>query len=464
LRALRRDLARLGDGGPLPFSFATFFADAQAAGGFDVVLGNPPWVRLHQIPPAVRQRFKRTYEVYRCAGWTAGAAAAGATPAFAGQVDLASLFVERAVNLLRAGGVISLLLPMKLWRALAGGGVRHFLRARCALLRLEDLSESRHAFDAAVYPSLLVARAGSARPPLVSIAVHDRRSVREWPAAQDDIAYDATAGSPWLTLQPAARASFERLRCAGTAVAASPFGPPRLGVKSGCNAAFVVRVVESSDRYATIVDVDGEIGSVELSLLRPSLRGDAVVPWTRRPCDEWIIWTHDDRGAPLPRLPERARAWLGRRHGHLASRADARGRRWWSLFRVDAAARGKSRVVWSDFGRRPRALVLPAGDPTVPLNTCYVLHCDAERDAWALAALLNSTLAAAWLNAIAEPARGGYRRYLGWTVAQLPLPRDWSRARAVLADARASADDALLAAALDAYRLDRAAVADLLDA
>jgi hypothetical protein len=108
--------------------------------------------------------------------------------------------------------------------------------------------------------------------------------------------------------------------------------------------------------------------------------------------------------------------------------------------------------------------VLPAGDPTVPLNTCYVLHCDAERDAWALAALLNSTLAAAWLNAIAEPARGGYRRYLGWTVAQLPLPRDWSRARAVLADARASADDALLAAALDAYRLDRAAVADLLDA
>lgn len=463
LQCLRRDLARLGDGSALPFSFATFFADAQAAGGFDVVLGNPPWVRLHQIPPAVRQRFKRTYDVYRSAAWSAGAAAAGAAPAFAAQVDLASLFVERSVRLLRAGGVVSLLLPMKLWRALAGGGVRRFLLEHSALLRLEDLSDSKHDFDAAVYPSLLVARAARTAAPAVSLAIHSRRSRREWQTAAEDITYDASPGSPWLTLAPPARASFERLRRAGTALALSAFGAPRLGVKSGCNTAFVVRVVDTTERYATIVDADGERGSVELSLLRPALRGDAVTPWTRRACAEWIIWTHDHRGAPLARLPDRARAWLDRRRGTLAARADARGRRWWSLFRVDAAARAKPRVVWADFGRRPRALVLPAGDPTVPLNTCYVLPCDAERDAWALAALLNSTIAAAWLNAIAEPARGGYRRYLGWTVAQLPLPSDWSRARLVLASTRGFDDDALLAAVLEAYGLDHAAVADLLD-
>jgi hypothetical protein len=64
-----------------------------------------------------------------------------------------------------------------------------------------------------------------------------------------------------------------------------------------------------------------------------------------------------------------------------------------------------------------------------------VIPCADPCDAWALAALLNSRLAAAWLNAIAEPARGGYRRYLGWTVGLLPLPREWGRARAVLARA-----------------------------
>jgi hypothetical protein len=461
LRSLRRELARTADGGALPFSFATFFPDAQSAGGFDVVLGNPPWVRLHQIPPSLRQRFKRAYEVYRAAAWTAGAEAAGAAPAFAGQVDLAALFVERSVRLLRAGGVVSLLLPMKLWRSLAGGGVRRFLVARSAVLRLEDLSESKHRFDAAVYPSLLVARAGVAEPPTLALVVEDRRAAREWQVTPASIRYDASPGAPWLTIAPTARAGFERVRRAGRPLALSSFGPPRLGVKSGCNAAFVVRVADTSARYAAIIDADGETGSVEVDLLRPALRGDAVLPWSRPACSEWIIWTHDETGAPVARLPERARRWLQRRYGQLALRSDARGRRWWSLFRVDAADAARARVVWADFGRRPRALVLSAGDPTVPLNSCYVLRCE-EREAWALTTLLNSTLAAAWLNAIAEPARGGYRRYLGWTVGLLPLPADWERAVTALAGVRCADDGTVLDAVLDAYRLKHSAVADLL--
>jgi hypothetical protein len=462
LRSFRRELGRLAEGGALPFSFATFFADAQSAGGFDVVLGNPPWVRLHQIPAPLRSRLRRNFEVYRSAAWTAGASAAGAAPAFAGQVDLASLFVERSVRLLRPGGVVSLLLPMKLWRSLAGGGVRRFLLEHTAMLRLEDLTESRHNFDAAVYPSLVVARADVAERPAITLAVHEGTSQRESRVETASLSYDRSPGAPWLTLAPPARESFDLLRRQGSTLAASPFGAPRLGVKSGCNTAFVVRVTDTTARFASIVDADGETGSVELHVLRPVLRGDGIVPWTRPECAEWIIWTHDETGAPLARLPDRTRAWLHRRYGALAMRSDARGRRWWSLFRVDAARSDRPRVVWADFGRRPRALVLPAGDQTVPLNTCYVLPCDEERDAWALATLLNSSLAAAWLNAIAEPARGGYRRYLGWTVGQLPLPTNWYRARVVLARARASDEPTVLAAVLEAYRLDRRAVADLL--
>ena len=38
-----------------------------------------------------------------------------------------------------------------------------------------------------------------------------------------------------------------------------------------------------------------------------------------------------------------------------------------------------------------------------------------------------------WLDILAEPARGGFRRFLGWTVAALPVPHDWLRARTLLA-------------------------------
>ncbi|MEO7083268.1 MAG: hypothetical protein ABI442_17400, partial [Gemmatimonadaceae bacterium] len=92
-----------------------------------------------------------------------------------------------------------------------------------------------------------------------------------------------------------------------------------------------------------------------------------------------------------------------------------------------------ARVVWGDIGREPRAAVLDPGDQTVPLNSCYSVACADRRDALAFSALLNGPVARAWLAAIAEPARGGYFRYLGWTMAQLPIPRDWKRARGILA-------------------------------
>ena len=90
-------------------------------------------------------------------------------------------------------------------------------------------------------------------------------------------------------------------------------------------------------------------------------------------------------------------------------------------------------------------------------------------DARALAALLNSAVAAAWLNVLAEPAHGGYRRYMGWTVSLLPVPAEWPRARELLAPLaeRAEAGErvtasALRTAALAAYGVSRDAIEPLL--
>ncbi len=128
------------------------------------------------------------------------------------------------------------------------------------------------------------------------------------------------------------------------------------------------------------------------------------------------------------------------------------------------------RVVWADMARTPRAAVLHAGDPSVPLNTCYVVRCKDTVDALTLAALLNSPLAASWLGALAEPARGGYRRLLAWTVALLPVPDDWARARRMLAplgeralDGAAPAPAELYEAVCQAYRVRPAILAPLLD-
>jgi hypothetical protein len=126
-------------------------------------------------------------------------------------------------------------------------------------------------------------------------------------------------------------------------------------------------------------------------------------------------------------------------------------------------------VVWGDIGRAPRALVLAAGNPTVPLNTCYVVRARCDDDAHALTVLLNSSIGAAWLGALAEPARGGYRRYMGWTCVRFPVPQAWERARALLAPlgrAAAAGDPpdpwTVTEQVLQAYQLRHATLSPLL--
>jgi hypothetical protein len=467
LRALER-LIRAG--GALPFAFPVHFADIAASGGFNLIIGNPPWVRLHRIPLEQRATIRREYEVARAAAWEGGAAPAGVGRAFGAQIDLAALFVERSVRLLAPEGVLALLLPVKLWRSLAGGGVRRLLAAETEVRRLVDFSEATAAFDAAVYPSLVVAARRPASSAQTELAVHHRgRSPLEWRSTVAALGLDESDGAPWILLPPAARCAFDQLRRTGQPLSRSAIGRPHLGVKCGCNDAFIVELIETRGDVAHVRAAGGRTGVVERDLLRSLIRGERLARWSASPGAECIIWTHDQSGAPVRALPPLAARWLGHWRRELSQRSDARrAGRWWSLFRTQGARSDCARVVWADIGREPRASVLAEGDATVALNSCYVARCRDARDAHALAALLNSPLAHAWLNAAAEPARGGYRRYLAWTLALLPVPTNWNRARGILAPLSERAhgggppgNGELLDAVVDAYEIDGEVVAPL---
>ncbi len=447
-QGLGRALAALRAGGAVPFGFASHFGDVARRGGFDLIVGNPPWVRLHRIPPNEREALRARYESMRNAAWRAGAAASGAMTGFGMQADLAALFVERAVSLARPGGVIAMLLPAKLFRSLAGGGVRSFLTRTTAVLSCEDYSAGRALFDAAVYPAAVVVRRDRARErdargvdattsSAVNCAVVRRDVELRWRTPRRHLALEASEGAPWLLLPPPVRAAFDALAAAGIPLADTPFGRPLLGVKSGCNDAFVVQpdgAWRARSGATTCAVRSGEReGLIERTLLRPALRGEDLAPFLARAAPHAIVWTHDAVLQPLRTLPPRAARWLSHWRPTLERRADARLRdRWWSLFRLDGTSPAW-RVVWGDVGRTPRAVVLTPDDDTVPLNSCYVVRAPTEADADALAAWLNAPLAVAWLGAIAEPARGRYHRFLGWTMARLPLPREWPAARDALA-------------------------------
>jgi methylase of polypeptide subunit release factors len=471
-RELRYGIRRLQRGGALPFSFASHFPEAQGAGGFDIVVGNPPWVRLERIPPESRVLMRREFQVFRLAAWTPLGGNGAAASTFAPQVDLAALFVERGVSLLNSGGTLAFILPAKLWRSLAGAGLRQLVLRHLALSEMEDWSDAPASFDAVVYPSLLVGRRRGHRnreaTRLIAATSAGTQTLR-WSMEHQRLPLDASAGAPWLLVPTEVRNAFDLLTVTGVAFGASGLGPPRLGVKCGRNDAFVVNVQSRGTEEAGVRSRLRH-GRVEASLLRPILRGESLRPWTAVPGAESIIWTHGNDMQPLRELPPLARRWFSQWRLDLVRRTDLGDTaRWWSVFRTEAARSDRWRVVWPDIGRAPRAAVIPAGDPVVPLNSCYVSLLREPDDAFALATLLNSVLAAAWLNLLAEQARGGYRRYMAWTISVMPLPRDWKSARAALAPigraataSKAPADSDVLDAVLRCYGLRYEQVAPLL--
>ena len=483
IRTARRDLRSLRRGAALPFSFQTQFADIGAARGFDLVIGNPPWVRTQNFAAASRARLKLEFWVFRHSAWATGAKSAAAASGFASQVDLAALFVERSIQLTRPGGAIALLLPAKLWRSLAGGGVRTYLLDHTRIAELHDLSDSPQLFDAAAYPSLIAARrtdpqtdsrvvsSPTALPPtrIASAFVHRRGTIISWTLETRKFPFDSSPGSPWLILPPEVRAAFDRISAAGVPLSRTRLGRPILGVKTGCNDAFLVAAGPSEGELTAIHSAERS-GDIERSCLRPLIRGESIVAWHSSTTDSRIIWTHGDDGEPVRHLPPRTRKWLGNWRSRLERRSDASGKaRWWMLFRTDSASAHLPRVAWADIGKVPRAVAIAAGDPVVPLNTCYVVRCRDIIEAHTLATLLNSPLIAAWLNTIAEPARGNYSRYLGWTMSLLPTPLDWERARHILgpigrsaAAGRPPPGHELVSATLDAFQIPHADIEALM--
>lgn len=396
LRSARRTLARERE---VPwFHYQSHFADVFAAGGFDVVVGNPPWLRAEQIPPDTRRRLTGRYRWWR-----------GAGTGFGNRPDLAVAFIERAVELAAPGGVVALLVPAKLTTAGYGAAARHALAATTTLIHVADLTgRPGAAFDATVYPLALVARKRA--PP----SGHRVRTALGGAATATVPQTRLRGGGPWILSTDRGRAIVARL------VRDHPqFGARlscHLGVKTGANRLFL----------------DPPAG-IEPELLRWAVRGRDLLAFGTRPRVR-LLWTHGPDGAPLPRLPPNAAAHLAPHDAVLRARADYAGGPAWTLFRTHAAA-SAHRVVWSDLARRLTACALAGRRDAsrVPLNTCYVAPTRTADEAERLAAWLNSS----WIRAAAQigavPAAGGFHRYAAAVVSRLPLPA------AVTADAELSA-------------------------
>jgi methylase of polypeptide subunit release factors len=387
------------------FSFDVHFAHVMAAGGFDVVAGNPPWVRNSRIEVRTRRMLADRYSLFRGASRERGGAAFH-------QPDLSVAFFERALSLAGRDGVVALLMPAKIVNAAYAAPLRSAARDRViAVHDWSDVPRRRALFDADTFP--LGITCGAARP-----FVHITAGGASFELPRRELSVDGPS-SEWPLAPIEVATIARRLRAVHPSIAQRLGRRPFMGVKTGDNRNFFLDV--EAVRRAHLVTTDGV--RVPFRAVCRCVRGRDLQRW-RTSASQWMLWP--PRGGW--RKPPRWLEALAETRGLDASDFQL------SFVRAEHVG---IKVAWKDLSRGVAAAVLPdvvhvneVAFPLVPNQTLYAIDAVSLDEAYVIAAILNSTVAGALLVSVAERAKDAHYRYFGRTVAMLPWPdptAEWER-------------------------------------
>lgn len=186
-----------------PFDWEAAFPDVFAAGGFDIVLGNPPYVKLQNLvkvdPDVVAylqaQRAEGTYE-----------------SALTGNFDLYLPFIEKGLRLLAPGGRMAYIAPA-LWAVNEyGGGLRKLLHRTRQLERWIDFKSFQVFKEAITYTALQFYTREANETVRIAVAADGRIGDIDWADAALAVAAERLpADAEWLMATGEDRTLIERL-------------------------------------------------------------------------------------------------------------------------------------------------------------------------------------------------------------------------------------------------------------
>ncbi len=119
------------------FKWEEQFKDIIKSGGFDVVIGNPPYIRIQTLDKKQVDYFNKKYE----------------SPEK--NYDIYILFIEKGFKLLKEDSILGLILPHKFFQGENGKNIREFIYKNKALHRIVDFGTNQVFENAATYTCLL---------------------------------------------------------------------------------------------------------------------------------------------------------------------------------------------------------------------------------------------------------------------------------------------------------------------
>jgi adenine-specific DNA-methyltransferase len=365
--------------------------------GFDIVIGNPPYIRQEEI--------KELKPLLQAQGYTC----------YTGTADLYVYFYERALQILHDGGVLAFISSNKFFRSDYGQKLRGLL-ARQTLHRIIDFGDAP-VFTAIAYPTIVIlSKTPPADPQIRVLNWRPGPPVEQFPEVfrtqsfqlpQHELRPDG-----WRLESPAVLRLLDKLRAAGKPLGKYVNGRLYYGIKTGLNEAFVV------DRATRDRLIAEHKSSAEV--LKPFLRGRDVKRWRVEPQDLWLIFTR--RGIDIKKYPAIYEHLLPFKKRLMPGAPGGRKPGSYEWYEIQ-----DSIAYWQEF-EQPK-IVIPAIERTVSYAPDLQGHYSNDKTTICvsdqinyLLALLNSSALWWFIRATAATKQGGFYEFKPMYVGQLPIP------------------------------------------
>jgi len=384
----------------------------EISGYFDIIFGNPPYVRQEQIKDQ-KPVFKNHYDC------------------FTGTADLYVYFYERSIKLLKPGGAFAFITSNKWYRAAYGEKLRAWLSGNTRILQLIDFGDAS-VFTAISYPTIVILQR------IIPSADEKTNEIRafNWqpgPPIEDfaELFMKQHFGLPqtslksdgWRLESNVKLKLLERIRAAGVPLGEYVKGRFYRGILTGLNEAFVV---DRTTRDRLIAEHPSSS-----QVLKPFLRGRDVKRWRVDFGEQYLIKVESSENKEHSwsgKNAEKAEKVFGKSypaiHHHLQLFRPKLIERWdqgmyfWEL---------RSCAYWSEF-QQPKVILGRFMDkPTYAYDDSGFIHNDAlyfiAGASPFLEAVLNSSVTWWFLTKTSTDLQNGYLQALMQNQMPIPIPK-----------------------------------------
>jgi hypothetical protein len=390
--------------------------EAGGEGGFDAVIGNPPYIRIQALQewaPLEVEHYKRAYRA-----------------ASKGNYDLYVVFVEKGLKLLNEHGRLGFILPHKFFNAQYGEPLRKLLSEGQHLSKVVHFGDQQVFEGATTYTCLLFLERGG-RQEFQFVRAHDLPAWRTGAAQVEGTIPVASAGpSEWNFVVGRGSDLFERLRAMPVKLG-DVADRMAQGIRTSANEVFVLDIVKADNNLTEArSDVSGNV-TIESPVLLPFLQGKEIKAYSIRYSGKTVLVPYKVEGRKAQLLPERdllrtypkAYAYLKQNKGALEGREKGRmqGPNWYGyVYPKNIELMRSPKFLVPDIADRAAFAFDSEGRFAFTSGYAITLR-SRQESAHYILGLLNSALLSFYLRRISTPMRGGFFRYFTQFIEQLPI-------------------------------------------